>query len=116
MDIEKTLPTQQTELCGSEAPPTRSATLFHHLNTRINSLAGFESRGLARVPSSERQPPATHGLVRMLLLWLSANATLLNLAIGLYGPLVLSPGFVDSALCAISGMLLGSLTTAYMSI
>ena len=92
------------------------AGVFQRWNSRIENLAGFEARGLARVPDEERQPASLMGLLQMFLLWLSANATLLNMTVGFLGPVVFSLGFLDSALCAIFGILLGSLTTAYMSI
>lgn len=84
-------------------------------NARIEGLAGFEARGLARVPEDERQPPSAMGLLQMLLLWFSANMTINNLAVGLTGPLAFDLGFRDSALCAVFGVVLGSATTAYMS-
>ncbi|KAK3678235.1 Vitamin B6 transporter [Vermiconidia calcicola] len=100
----------------SHGEQSRYSSFLRRWNTRIESMAGFEARGLARVPPEERQPYSLMGQIQMLLLWLSANATLLNLAVGLCGPLIYSLGFVDSALCAIFGILLGALTTAYMSI
>lgn len=95
---------------------SKKTSFLRRWNTRIENMAGFEARGLARVPPEERQSPSLMGLLQMLLLWFSANITLINLSVGLTGPLVFSLGFVDSVLCAIFGILLGSLTTAYMSI
>lgn len=128
-NAEKAYTVQQTNLDNadtsleleSSTPSTRGEqsqqpSFLRRWNTRIENMAGFEARGLARVPPEHRQPYSLMGLVQMLLLWLSANATLLNLAVGLCGPLVFSLGFVDSALCAVFGIFLGALTTAYMSI
>ncbi|KAK5163114.1 Vitamin B6 transporter [Saxophila tyrrhenica] len=119
---EKTYTIEQTKLDpDSPTPPlsdseSQRQDFLRRWNARIENMAGFEARGLARVPPEDRQPYSLMGLVQMLLLWLSANATLLNLAVGLLGPLAFGLGFVDSALCAIFGILLGALTTAYMSI
>ncbi|KAK3067364.1 Vitamin B6 transporter [Teratosphaeriaceae sp. CCFEE 6253] len=85
-------------------------------NARIEGLAGFEARGMARVPEDERQAPSAMGLLQMLLLWFSANITTNNLAVGLTGPLVFGLGFNDSAMCVVIGVLLGAMSTAYMSI
>jgi hypothetical protein len=88
---------------------------FKKWNARIESLAGFETRGLARVPESERHPPSNMSLLQILLLWFSANLTINNLAVALTGPLLFGLGFVDNALCAIFGVTLGALSTAYMA-
>ncbi|EMC94005.1 hypothetical protein BAUCODRAFT_217966 [Baudoinia panamericana UAMH 10762] len=84
-------------------------------NRRIESLIGFEARGLERVSPEERQAPSGTNVLQMLLLWFSANLTVNNLAIGLLGPLVFKLGFSDSAWCAVVGVLCGSASTAYMS-
>jgi hypothetical protein len=122
-DTEKSYSIQRTDVenvvepkSPVQASNSHQSGFLRRWNTRIENMAGFEARGLARVPEEDRQPYSLMGLVQMLLLWLSANATLLNLAVGFVGPLVFSLGFVDSALCAIFGILLGALSTAYMSI
>lgn len=85
-------------------------------NTWIESLAGLEARGIARVPPEERHQGSALGYVQMALIWFSANVTANNLAVGLLGPLVFDLGFIDSAMMATFGALLGSAATAYMSI
>jgi hypothetical protein len=54
---------------------------FKRWNARIDGLAGFEARGLARVHESERHPASNMSLLQMLLLWFSANLTINNLAV-----------------------------------
>lgn len=88
---------------------------LRELNARIESLSGFEARGITRVLPEERQPPSAWDDVAVALLWFSANLSVNNLAVGLFGPLLFGLGFLDSALCAVFGGLLGSLSTAYMS-
>jgi hypothetical protein len=88
---------------------------FKRWNARIEGLAGFEARGLARVHESERHPASNTSLLQMLLLWFSANLTINNLAVTLTGPLLFELGFVDCAMCAIFGVTLGALSTAYMA-
>jgi hypothetical protein len=60
-------------------------------------------------------PHTNMSLLQMLLLWFSANLTINNLAVTLTGPLLFSLGFVDCVLCAIFGITLGALSTAYMA-
>jgi hypothetical protein len=86
------------------------------LNARIEGLSGFEARGIKRVEPDEREPPRLWDDIAVALLWFSANISVNNLAVGLFGPMIFGLGFVDSALCAVFGALLGSLSTAYMSI
>ncbi|ORY09827.1 hypothetical protein BCR34DRAFT_602550 [Clohesyomyces aquaticus] len=118
-DIEKhpTLHLSET----NSPPPTHtspSPTFLTYLlqwNTRIESLSGFEARGITRVPPSERQQPSGAAYLQMVLLWFSANITMNNLVVGLYGPLLFQLGFLDSSLCAVGGVALGAASTAYMS-
>lgn len=85
-------------------------------NTWIENLAGLEARGIARVPPEERHQGSVSGYAQMAVLWFSVNVTANNLAVGLLGPLVFNLGFVDSAMMATFGSMLGSMGTAYMSI
>lgn len=116
-------PDQRTEpplALGQSAEKTTSGTsLFSrlkYLNGRLESLSAFEARGIARVPPEERQPPSTAGDVQIALMWFSANISCNNLIVGLYGPLLFQLGFLDSAMCAVFGAFLGSLSTAFMAI
>lgn len=95
--------------------PTPAGRLTR-FNTKIESLAGLEARGIKRVLPEERHATSLAGYVQMSLLWFSANLTANNLAVGLLGPLVFKLGFVDSSLCAVFGAFVGCLTMAYMSI
>lgn len=103
---------------GSESDPDSKSILsrLRRLNARIEGLAGFEARGITRVLPSERQEPSRAADLQVALLWFSANVSVNNLAVGLFGPLVFDLGFLDSAMCAVFGALLGSCSTAYMSI
>ena len=85
-------------------------------NTWIENLAGLEVCGIARVPPEERHQASALGYAQMAIIWFSANVTANNLAVGLLGPLVFELGFIDSAMMATFGALLGSAATAYMSI
>ena len=111
---------EEQERLATSPPPSsteisKNPPWFKRWNARIEGLAGFEARGLARVPESERHPPSNMGLLQMFLLWFSANLTINNLAIALTGPLLFGLGFVDCALCGVFGVALGALSTAYMA-
>jgi len=86
------------------------------LNARIEGLAGFEARGITRVLPEERRPASLSDDLQVAIMWFSANISLNNLAAGMLGPLLLELGFLDCALLAVFGALVGSLTTAYMAI
>jgi len=86
------------------------------INDKIESLAGIEARGIKRVLPSERHGESLMGDFQMAFLWFSANITANNLAVGFLGPLLFELGFVDSAMCAVFGGLVGCIMTAYMSI
>jgi hypothetical protein len=107
----------EEHVATSPASPTdiSKPPWFKRWNARIESLAGFEARGLSRVHENERHPPFNIALLQMLLLWFSANLTINNLAVTLTGPLLFGLGFVDCALCAIFEVTLGALSTAYMA-
>jgi hypothetical protein len=121
-DLEKNAEAIDVASKGSEGiSPTRSPSIsvpkmFSKWNTRIENLAGLEARGIQRVMPEERHQASSMGYLQMLLLWFSANISVNNLAVGLLGPLVFQLGFLDCALCTIFGVILGSLSTAYMSI
>jgi hypothetical protein len=119
-DVEKTAANakEETAISISDLSPTptpnRRTSWIYAWNTRIESLAGFEARGIARVLPDERQPPSSVAYLQMFLLWFSANITINNLVVGLYGPLLFQLGFLDSSLCAVFGAALGAVSTAYM--
>ena len=102
-------PVEQTKI----RRPTEG--MLSRLNERLASLKIFESRGIERVPIEERDDARAADYMQMTLMWFSTNITANNMALGMMGPLVYSLGFVDSALCATFGALLGSAGVAYMS-
>ncbi len=112
--IEKGESSPNTTLGSSDDSPHTSTSTLIRWNAKIESLAGLEARGIVRVPPDERYAPSTFGLVQMALLWFSANLTANNLTLAMLGPLVYELSFLDSALCAVLGGLLGSCGAAYM--
>lgn len=114
------VPRQHMESVPEKSTATAfSSTLtstIKSLNERLEALSAFEARGIARVPPEERQLPSTSSDVQIALLWFSANISCNNLIVGLYGPMLFQLGFLDSAMCAVFGAFLGSLSTAFMAI
>lgn len=88
--------------------------IFSRLNARLTSMELFEARGIERVPVEERHDVKAADYMQMTLLWFSTNITANNMAVGMLGPLTYGLGFVDSALCATFGALLGAAGVAYM--
>lgn len=95
--------------------PIHVPSYLQKFNARIESLSGFEARGITRVLPEDRQQPSLASDIQVAILWFSTNVSVNNLAVGLFGPLVFNLGFLDSAMCAVFGGLLGSLSTSYMS-
>ncbi|KAL8988292.1 MAG: hypothetical protein Q9177_002608 [Variospora cf. flavescens] len=104
MDSEKALGEKglgQVEEVGSDfassndALPIPVPEKLSRWNRTIQSLKGFEARGISRVQPSEREAPTLAALVQMAIMWYSANITLNNLAVGFLGPLLLQLGFLD---------------------
>ncbi|KAJ5627278.1 hypothetical protein N7528_004705 [Penicillium herquei] len=113
MDEEKGIqtPTVTSEPSSSLGPQNA----FTRFNDRFTSLDLVEARGIERVPESQRMKDVTAGdYMQMALLWFSTNITANNMAVGMLGPLDYSLGFVDSALLATFGALLGAAGVAYM--
>ncbi|KAF4770746.1 hypothetical protein N7455_007185 [Penicillium solitum] len=88
---------------------------FERFNARLGRLNFFEARGIERIPLDERKPKVTSAdYMEMALMWFSVNITANNMAVGMLGPSSYGLGFVDSALCATFGALLGAAGVAYM--
>lgn len=100
------------DLEASQEPPIFKKQFFSRVNAYLTSLSGFEARGLERVPAPSRQRTST---LHMLMLWFSANLTVNNLSVAMLGPLLMGLGFIDCAWCMTIGVILGSISTAYMS-
>jgi hypothetical protein len=117
-------PVQVTTTTSSPAPTTVSTTphteyavinTLRRINNRIESLSGFEARGISRVLPEERKPASALADLQVFLFWFGANITANNMTTGLFGPLIFNLGFRDSVLCAVFGCFLGSASTAYMA-
>lgn len=108
-------PSADEALSEESAASLRVPSALKAWNDRVESFAGLESRGIERVPPEERQAASQSADLQVALLWFSANLSLNNLAAGLFGPMVFGLGFLDSALLAVFGTILGACSTAYMA-
>ncbi|KAL2267967.1 hypothetical protein VTJ83DRAFT_5244 [Remersonia thermophila] len=107
--------TRDTLSCTDHSTKPNLLHFLRRVNDGIESLAGFEARGITRVPPEERMPPSRLADLQVFLLWFGANISANNMTTGLFGPLIFGLGFKDSVICAIIGCLLGSASTGYMA-
>lgn len=75
----------------------------------------MEARGIQRVMPEDRHSLSQMGLGQIGILWFSVNLAANNITLGMLGPAVFSLSFVDASLCAVFGMLVGSLPVAYVA-
>ena len=113
--IDATIDDKGSDLSPVPTPAIHVPSTLSRLNAKIEALAGLEARGIVRVEEDERHGLSWLGYLQMAVMWYSANITANNLAVGLLGPLVFGLGFLDSAMTATFGIIVGSAVTAYMS-
>ncbi|MCJ1384340.1 hypothetical protein MMC17_007456 [Xylographa soralifera] len=89
--------------------------LLDRWNIGVATISFLEERGIERVLPIDRYEVTAASYAQMLFLWFSTNLTANNLAVSLLGPLAFGLGFVDSALCAVFGGIVGAAGPAYMS-
>jgi NCS1 nucleoside transporter family len=85
-------------------------------NAKFEKATGLETRGIARVPLSERHSTVNiSSYLQIVLLWISCDLTANGITLAMLGPLVFKLPFTDAALCAVFGAWIGSLGPAYIS-
>ncbi|KAF9885992.1 hypothetical protein FE257_012170 [Aspergillus nanangensis] len=98
---------------GTSQPPRN---WLERIGQRLDGLAGFETRGIERVPEHMRQGPVTtKKYLEAGLVWFGINCTANSLNVGILGPSVFKLGFVDSIICCVFGTLVGCLCSGYIS-
>ncbi|KAL2868027.1 purine-cytosine permease family protein [Aspergillus lucknowensis] len=76
----------------------------------------LEIRGIERVQEHERIPRLTWvSYLQVFLLWMSVNLAANNISLGMLGPAVYGLSFLDSALCAVFGALVGATAASWMA-
>lgn len=92
--------------------------LTYYLKKVENQLVEYslEARGIERVQEHERIPRLTWiSYLQVFLLWMSVNLAANNITLGMLGPAVYGLSFLDSALCAVFGALVGSTASSWMA-
>ncbi|KAI9801864.1 MAG: hypothetical protein M1833_002178 [Piccolia ochrophora] len=98
---------------GTITTPSTFSTKFRSAADRIGLSSTLEARGIQRVEEHERHPFSKSGYINIALIWFTVNLAANNIALGLLGPLAFELSFLDSALCAVFGSMIGSVPTAY---
>ncbi|KAF2135342.1 uncharacterized protein K452DRAFT_239548 [Aplosporella prunicola CBS 121167] len=115
IDVEATAATTAPPPPPHPSPAKQpTTTRLNALTTRIAALAGLETRGVARVPPSQREAASRAALAQIALVWLSTNMTANNLTLAMLGPLVYGLGFADAAALSVFGSLVGVAGAAYL--
>ncbi|KAL4925578.1 purine-cytosine permease family protein [Aspergillus undulatus] len=92
--------------------------LTYYLKKVENRLVEYslEARGIERVQEHERIPKVSWiSYLQVFLLWMSVNLAANNITLGMLGPAVYGLSFLDSALCAVFGALVGSVASSWMA-
>lgn len=98
------------------APPPQRTGLSSRLQSTIAAIEShLEARGIARVSQSDRIKLNWNAYAQIFVLWVSINLAANNIILGMIGPAAYGLGFLDSALCAVLGCLVGSLPTAWIA-
>ncbi|KAL9129897.1 MAG: hypothetical protein Q9217_001797 [Psora testacea] len=85
-------------------------------NSRIEALAGLESRGIGRVLSHERHNGGIQAYVQMMFFWFSVNTSATNIITALLGPLLFRLGWKDCVCLVVFANALAACGPAYISI
>lgn len=100
IDIEAAPRSSTSAIQGeSDALPTLSpgANRLQRFANKLDVIAGFESRGIERVPESMRRgEPAVWDYMQMAVIWFSANCTANNMTVGILGPVTFGLGIKDA--------------------
>ncbi|KAL4791968.1 permease for cytosine/purines, uracil, thiamine, allantoin-domain-containing protein [Aspergillus venezuelensis] len=95
--------------------PQRLAALLKSVENRLVEYS-LEARGIERVEEHERIPKLSWiSYTQVFLLWMSVNLAANNITLGMLGPAVYGLSFLDSALCAVFGALVGSIASSWMA-
>lgn len=93
--------------------PTVYQTRLARWNARIENLAGLEARGISRVLPEEKHGISWAGYIQSSALWFSMSLSIINLPIGLLGPLVFGIGWIDCVCIVIFANALSCCGPAY---
>ncbi|KAL4780477.1 hypothetical protein BJX76DRAFT_360835 [Aspergillus varians] len=113
---EHELPQVQSDdsRAGIAIPDSESGTCKSRYQRWAKNVKGLETRGIEPVPLEERQTASASASFNILLTWFSMGLALNNMVVGTLGTVLMQLSFLDAALCAVFGNLLGCMTIGYM--
>lgn len=95
--------------------PRKLASCLKRVENQLVEYS-LEARGIERVQEHERIPKLSWvSYLQVFLLWLSVNLAANNITLGMLGPAVYGLSFMDSALCAVLGAVVGSTASSWMA-
>ncbi|KAI9367603.1 nucleoside transporter [Aspergillus egyptiacus] len=99
----------------AHAAPHKLASFLRKVETQLEEYS-LEARGIDRVQEYERIQRLTWvSYTQVFLLWMSVNLAANNITLGMLGPAVFGLSFMDSALCAVFGALVGAIAASWMA-
>jgi NCS1 nucleoside transporter family len=119
-DAEKVGPnlaavTSRTNTTDVEAQPSHGPMRYIKSFEKTLIRYNMEARGIQRVMPDDRHSLSQMGFGQIGILWFSINLAANNITLGMLGPAVFHLGFLEASLCAVFGMLVGSLPVAYVA-
>ncbi|KAL4808921.1 permease for cytosine/purines, uracil, thiamine, allantoin-domain-containing protein [Aspergillus unguis] len=100
---------------GGTSLPSRLTSGIRKVENQLVEYS-LEARGIERVQEHERIPKLSWiSYLQAFLLWMSVNLAANNITLGMLGPAVYALSFLDSALCAVFGALVGSVASSWMA-
>ena len=84
-------------------------------NAKVESITGFESRGIRRVLPSEKNAGGFQDYLQMFALWFSIDLVAYNIVTGCLGVLVFSLGWMDCIVITILANAFAACGVAYLS-
>lgn len=102
---------------STETPSGFAPKVKHYIKSFERTMAYYnmEARGIQRVMPAERHSLRNLGYTQIGVLWFSINLAANNITLGMLGPAVYYLSFLDCALCAVFGMLVGCVPVAYIA-
>lgn len=116
-DAPHLAPANERSNNANNTPISTDSFVKRRLKTFERTLIKYnlEARGIQRVMPEDRHDLRQLGYTQIAVLWFSINLAANNITLGMLGPAVFSLSFLDSSLCAVFGMLVGTMVPAYMA-
>ncbi|KKK12559.1 hypothetical protein AOCH_004332 [Aspergillus ochraceoroseus] len=103
--------TQEEVASHDDIPSTTCKSRYHRW---ARNVKGLETRGIEPVPLEERLKNTTSTSFHMMITWFSMGMAINTIVVGSLGTLGMKLSFLDAALCAVFGNILGAIAIGYM--